>query len=160
MKRHILLTLLALAAISACTGPDGAISLPGSLPGFGSQNTSSFDLPINSVETWDVVNSKGDRSELSTVKTAARSYRFNGKFPSSFFGQPITVTVSGNIEFNSDGTATLRYTAPLAATVKAIYSLRDGGKVIELTTTDSEPAFAAIGDKNTLTRKAVTVPGR
>lgn len=141
----------ALLILTACTGPGGSLVLPG-------MSRSSLDLPVNSVESWDVSSSKGDKSEISTVKTSAREFRFNGKFPSSFFGQAVEVPVAGTINYQSDGTAVLRYSAPLPATVRALYSIRDNGNTVELTTTGSEPAWAAIGEKTTLKRKSVTTP--
>lgn len=147
--RLLILTLL----LSACATPGGGITLPGLAP------RTSLDLPVNSVEKWDVTSSKGDKSEISTVKTSDREFKFNGKFPSSFFGQPIDVTVAGTINYQADGTAVLRYSLPLPATVRAIYSFRDNGNTLELTTTGSEPAWAAIGEKTLLKRKDVTTPG-
>lgn len=150
LKIKSLFTLTILPLLLSC-GTNGAL-LPNSATG------SSLDMPINTVETWQVTSADGNKSEVSTVKTEARAFRFNGRFPSSFFGQPVEVPVAGTITYQSDGTAVLRYSAPLPATVKAIYDIRNGGEEIVLTTTDSEPAWAKIGEKTTLLRQSVTTP--
>jgi hypothetical protein len=147
MKRMILGLCLVL---SAC-GPGGGLLIPGI-------SQSSLDLPVDTVENWDVVSSKGDKSSIATVKTATRDFKFNGKFPTSFFGIPVDVPVAGTLHYGEDGKATLKYSAPLPVTVKALYSIRDGGNTIELTTTESSPAWAAIGEKTRLERKDITQP--
>lgn len=152
-SRLLILSLLLSTGLTACATPGGGITLPGLAP------RSSLDLPVNSVEKWDATTSKGDKSEITTVKTSDREFRFDGKFPSSFFGIPVEATVAGTITYQADGTAVLRYTRPLPSTVRAIYTFTNNGNTLELTTTGSEPALAAVGEKTILQRKDVTSPG-
>lgn len=148
-----LVRLALLLLLSACTA-SGGLALPGITP----NATSSLDLPVNSVETWDVTSAKGDKSEISTVKTASREFKFTGKFPASFFGQTVDVPISGTITYNNDGTATVQYAGPLNAKVTALYTISNSGSTVVLTTTGATPPIAPIGDKTTLNRKSVTTP--
>lgn len=141
-------------SLSAC-GPGGSLSLPGITP----SATSTLNQPVNTVERWEVTSAKGDKSQISTVKTGERDYRFDGKFPSSFFGQAIDVPIQGTLSYHADGTATIHYSGPMNATVEALYAISDNGGTVVFTTTSASPAIAPIGDKTTLVRQSVTRPG-
>ncbi|MGV3523720.1 MAG: hypothetical protein ACO1RX_05815 [Candidatus Sericytochromatia bacterium] len=152
---HLLISslcLLSLSTLSAC-GPGGAVTLPGI-----SQN--SLDMPVDTVEKWETLSENGDKGEVTTVKTGAREFRFDGRFPSSILGADINVPVGGTISYADDGKAVIRYTKPFPVRVNALYTVTNLGGTITFTATDSEPGLVKAGEKTTLNRKDITRPAR